>query len=94
MLLRNGPKVIKEAHIESETLQRYLSSIDALQPVLAKLTEEEWEKFDAEEFELVLAVSEIPIADLAPWQYKKYQRLLKPNQLARCIVKAIKPTES
>lgn len=61
------------------TLPNYTESLDALQPVLEKLTEEEWDNLDDE----IWCIAKSPLT------YSEKFLLLKPNDLALCIVKAI-----
>lgn len=71
----------QSAHINKTIcpVRRYLFSLDALQPILATLTEEEWLKLDDE-------IGELFQEGMHPL---KAIITLKPSQLARCIGKVI-----
>lgn len=61
----------------------YLHSLDALQPILAGLTEEEWDR-------LITELSEtLEFEDHSFIEFHRKMMTAKPSQLAKCIVKAI-----
>lgn len=82
-------KIKRTGDYPHRKLPDYLESLDSLQPILATLTEEEWEKLDALTFQFMLDGIGIPITQLRPHQVKKFYLLMKPSQLARCIGKVI-----
>lgn len=74
-------KIHEESHIEGEKLQRYLTSHDALQPLLEKMTEKEWDKFDDATVPFIRGRRYFPY-------YAKFYLKLTPEQKADCILKA------
>lgn len=65
-------------------LPPYLKSLDALAPILATLTEEEWIKYLA----CLPDAAGVNMSSKV-WEYQKAVMTLKPRQLALCICKAI-----